>query len=213
MKKGISLIVLVITIIVMIILAAAVIIAMNNNGVIDRANQAVNLTNEKQVQDLASLLWAEAYLDPDKKADIENVVKTELAKQGVTETDWNIQVSITGVTVTSKNSSGVVTPETKNEVTVTIKEATGSSIYDLEEFIITINGVRYTELGVFQVPANSEVECTYTTPVLGYEHVITYNGETVVTGKNTPYTFEVNQNVEISLGYNMGDSSIDIVQN
>ena len=47
MKKGISLIVLVITIIVMIILAAVVVISLSNTGIIDRADQAVKLTNEK----------------------------------------------------------------------------------------------------------------------------------------------------------------------
>ena len=63
MKKGISLIVLVITIIVMIILAASVVITLSNTGVIDRAGQAVDLTNEAQVQDLAALIWADAYMD------------------------------------------------------------------------------------------------------------------------------------------------------
>ena len=102
MKKGISLIVLVITIIVMIILAASVVITLSNTGIIDRANQAVQLTDERQVQDLAGLVWAECYLDPVKKADIVNSVKTELASQGVTEDKWNITVTETGVTVTSK---------------------------------------------------------------------------------------------------------------
>ena len=104
MKKGISLIVLVITIIVMIILAASVIIAMNNNGVIDRASQAVQLTDEKQVQDLAALAWAEAYLDEDRTDTMEKVVKDALAAQGVTDANWNISVSDTGVVVTSKNA-------------------------------------------------------------------------------------------------------------
>ena len=63
MKKGISLIVLVITIIVMIILAATVVISLSNTGIIDRADQAVQLTNEKQVQDLAAMVGAEKYMD------------------------------------------------------------------------------------------------------------------------------------------------------
>ena len=107
MKKGISLIVLVITIIVMIILAAAVVIAMNNNGIIDRAGQAVQLTDEKQVQDLAALAWAEAYLDETRTDTIEKVVKDTLADQGVTDDKWNIQVSDTGVVVTAKNNTAV----------------------------------------------------------------------------------------------------------
>ena len=105
-RKGISLIVLVITIIVMIILAASVVITLSNTGIINRASQAVDLTNEKQVQDLAALIWAECYLDSDKKADLENSVKTELAKQGITTDKWNIIVTNTGVTVTSKLNAG-----------------------------------------------------------------------------------------------------------
>ena len=101
-NKGISLIVLVITIIVMIILAASVVVSLNNTGIIEKANTAVQLTDERQVQDLAALVWAECYLDPVKKADIVNSVKTELANQGVTEDKWNITVTETGVTVTSK---------------------------------------------------------------------------------------------------------------
>ena len=61
-KKGISLIVLVITIIVMIILAAAIIISISNSGIVNRANKAVEETNEKQIKELVSLAWAEAYL-------------------------------------------------------------------------------------------------------------------------------------------------------
>ncbi len=105
MKKGISLIVLVITIIVMIILAAAVVIAMSNNGIIDRAGQAVQLTDEKQVQDLAALAWAEAYLDESRTDTMEKAVKDALAAQGITDTNWNITVSDTGVVVTSKNNT------------------------------------------------------------------------------------------------------------
>ena len=61
-KKGISLIVLVITIIVMVILAAAIIISISNSGIVNRANTAVDETNEKQMKELVSLAWAEAYL-------------------------------------------------------------------------------------------------------------------------------------------------------
>ena len=100
-KKGISLIVLVITIIVMIILAASVVVSLNNTGIINKAGQTVDLTNERQVQDLAGLVWAECYLDPDKKEDIVNSVKNELANQGVTEDKWNIEVSNNGIVVTN----------------------------------------------------------------------------------------------------------------
>ena len=62
-KKGISLIVLVITIIVMIVLAAAVILSLSSSGIIDKANEAVEITDEKQMQVLAATLWADAYVD------------------------------------------------------------------------------------------------------------------------------------------------------
>ena len=50
-NKGISLIVLVITIIVMIILAGSIIITLSNSGIINKANEAVDLTNDKQMQE------------------------------------------------------------------------------------------------------------------------------------------------------------------
>ena len=62
-KQGISLIVLVITIIVMIILAAAVILSLSSNGIIGRANEAVDKTDKAQVQILANTIWADVYLD------------------------------------------------------------------------------------------------------------------------------------------------------
>ena len=112
-KKGISLIVLVITIIVMIILAASVVITLSNTGIINKANQAVQLTDEKQVQDLASLIWADAYMDSAKRDDIVNVVMQELAKQGITDENWNIVVNDKGVTITSKKYSNQSTDPTK----------------------------------------------------------------------------------------------------
>ncbi len=105
MKKGISLIVLVITIIVMIILAASVVITLSNTGIIDRASQAVDLSNERQVQDLASMIWAEVYLDESRTDSIEKVVKDKLADQGITDENWDIVVSGTGVSVTTKKES------------------------------------------------------------------------------------------------------------
>ena len=81
-KKGISLIVLVITIIVMIILAASVVITLSNTGIIDRADQAVKLTNEKQVQDLAAMIWSEKYMDKYRGEDLTREVLEELEVEG-----------------------------------------------------------------------------------------------------------------------------------
>ena len=68
-RKGISLIVLVITIIVMIILAGAIILSLNNAGIIGKANQAVEESNEATVKQLADLKWSEAYLEGKRTAD------------------------------------------------------------------------------------------------------------------------------------------------
>ena len=62
-KKGISLIVLVITIIVMIILASAVIISLSNSNIITKAKEAVNKTNEKALEQQATLYEAELKLE------------------------------------------------------------------------------------------------------------------------------------------------------
>ncbi|MBR6689338.1 MAG: type II secretion system protein [Clostridia bacterium] len=122
-KQGISLIVLVITIIVMIILAAAVVVTLNNTGVIDKASYAVQLTDEKQAQDLAALIWAETYLDEDRTDTIEKVVKDKLKEQGITDENWNIDITNTGVTVSKKedvNNSGGNDSSTNNTITISM---------------------------------------------------------------------------------------------
>ena len=107
MKKGISLIVLVITIIVMIILAASVVIILSNTGVIDRASEAVDATNEAAVQDLAALVCADTFMNGKRGTDLVNEVTTKLSEQGITTDKWNITVTDTGVSVTNKNSSSI----------------------------------------------------------------------------------------------------------
>ena len=102
-KQGISLIVLVITIIVMVILAAAVVITLSNTGIINKANQAVNLTNEKQVQDLAALVWADAFMDGKRGEELKTEVETKLKDYASV---YNITVTDTGVAVTKKEQAG-----------------------------------------------------------------------------------------------------------
>ena len=107
-KKGISLIVLVITIIVMIILAAAVIITINNTNIIEKARQAVREANLKQVKDLATVAWSEAFVKP-VDADVtkndayyQKEVIDYLKANGMTEedlADYNIVATTEGVTV------------------------------------------------------------------------------------------------------------------
>ena len=103
-NKGISLIVLVITIIVMIILAGAIILSLNNNGIIGKANEAVDFINEANVKQLADLKWAEAYLNTTiQKTDkamreyVMDTLEDELGKQVLLS--YDIQVTTKGVTV------------------------------------------------------------------------------------------------------------------
>ena len=103
MKKGISLIVLVITIIVMIILAASVVITLSNTGVIDRAGQAVDLTNEKQISDFAALVWSDAFMDGERtQSGLESAVINALTTNGVNTNTLDINVTTSGVSVAKK---------------------------------------------------------------------------------------------------------------
>ncbi len=137
-KKGISLIVLVITIIVMIILAASVVITLSNTGVIDRASQAVDLTNESQVQDLAALIWADAYMDGKRGSTLETEVTTKLSEQGVTSGNWNITVSDTGITI--KN---------KNDKTGLGSMITSANYGDTVDYSVTVAGTTYSDWQIY----------------------------------------------------------------
>ena len=99
-KNGISLIVLVITVIVMIILAGAIIVTLNNSGIINKASEAVEKTNEATVNELAQTKWAEAYLKTDKSQEaLEEYVLRELEKAGVDIDEYSIKVTTDGVRV------------------------------------------------------------------------------------------------------------------
>jgi len=105
-KKGVSLIVLIITIIVMIILAGTIILSLNNTGIIKKAQGAVDVTNEKEVQQLVALLWAEAYMDEtvETQEQFEAYVMAGLAKN-------NIDASSYAIRVTTKGASASLIPQ------------------------------------------------------------------------------------------------------
>ncbi len=102
-EKGISLIVLVITIIVMVIIATTIVISLKNAGIIDKANQAIDLTNESQVQDFAALVWADAYTNNKRDENLIESVKIKLEEQGITEQNWQINITNTGITIGNRN--------------------------------------------------------------------------------------------------------------
>ena len=120
----------------MIILAASVVITLSNTGVIDRASQAVDLTNESQVQDLAALTWADAYMDNLRGQNLIDEVTTKLAEQGVTTDDWNITVTDTGVSVTNKNSASG---------TGLGSLITADNYGDTVDYTVTVNGTTYDD--------------------------------------------------------------------
>ena len=112
-KKGISLIVLVITIIVMVILAAAIIISISNSGIVNRANEAVEKSDEAQIKQLVSLAWSEAYFKDttETKDDAYYLkeVKAYLLANGMTEdelTEYDITANKNGASATLKNDLG-----------------------------------------------------------------------------------------------------------
>ena len=100
-KQGISLIVLVITIIVMIILAASVVLTLSNSGIINKANEAVEKTNIKEVEQLASLAWAEEFMAGKRGDTLKEAVLEKLKDY----TDkYTIKVTDTGVSVIAGNA-------------------------------------------------------------------------------------------------------------
>ncbi len=114
-KKAVSLIVLVITIIVMIILAGTIILSLNNSGIIEKAQSAVDETNLKEVQTLASLKWAEAFVDGNTTQEqLEEEVLKRLNDEKLDLTPYEITVTDKGVKVALKggNTNTPTIPET-----------------------------------------------------------------------------------------------------
>ena len=104
-KSGVSLIVLVITIIVMTIIAGAVIFSLADTDIFNKANDAVKEYDLKQVQSLASLVWAEAFLDETVTTDeqYDSYVETKLTENhpGILSR-FDVVATAAGVTVTAK---------------------------------------------------------------------------------------------------------------
>ena len=105
-KQGISLIVLVITIIVMIILASSVVITLSNTGIINKASEATDATNLQQVQQLATLTWADGYMDALRGNQLKDYVLDQM--KDYTD-DFDIDVTDQGVEV-NKKGEGTIEP-------------------------------------------------------------------------------------------------------
>ncbi len=207
-KKGISLIVLVITIIVMIILAATVIISLTNTNIINRADQAVQLTNARQVQDLVALVWADAYSAGERdvvklqeavdKALEENKVDTNrfevtVTPGGVTVVDKNEQTKPEDITPTPVVLAAPTTAVSNNILTIT---DTNSKV---DRYIVYVNGVEKTTTTAktFALDTLDLTTGTYTVTVKatasGFEDSpasadVTYSVISFVIGTTTYYT-------------------------
>ena len=105
-RQGISLIVLVITIIVMVILAAAIVISLSNSGIIERAQNAVDTTNMKTVQEMADLAWADGFAGGLRTQEaLESYVLTSLVNSNVDLSKYSIIVTTSGTVVTSGSTN------------------------------------------------------------------------------------------------------------
>ena len=104
-KKGISLIVLVITIIVMILLAASVVISLSSTGIINKANDAANKTDFAQVQQYATLIWSEEYLNNKRGDTLKNDVLGKLEEY---KDKYDFDITDTGINVTEKGAGAVI---------------------------------------------------------------------------------------------------------
>ena len=139
-KNGISLIVLVITIIVMIILAASVVITLSNTGIINKASDATQITNIKQVEQLATLIWADGYSDNLKGSQLKDYVLDNM--QDYID-DYTIIVTDKGVTVTNKQGGWT---QTGYKVTNGVVELT---VGDYIDYKSNVSG--YTDANGWQV--------------------------------------------------------------
>ena len=168
-KKGISLIVLVITIIVMIILAAAIIISISNSGIVNRANEAVDATNEAQMKQMVTLAWSEAFFKDttETKDDAYYLkeVKAYLLASGITELTLNkytLTANKSGANIQLKEDNNTEQPETPNtpeEPTITQLSAPTIAINE-NTLVITDNATNgeYTEQ--FEIYVGNELKQT-----------------------------------------------------
>jgi len=131
-KSGISLIVLVITIIIMIILAGAIIIILSNSGIIGKANEVVEETNLRQVQEIARLAWSEAYIDKltDNSVILKDRVFEALDKNNIDTDKYDIIVTEQGVTVTKKDENTPTVPDDSTN-TPTVPEEWKASVREV----------------------------------------------------------------------------------
>ena len=162
-KKGISLIVLVITIIVMIILAATIILAINNNNVVHKAKDAVNDTNLKQIQELAQMAWADAYIDGKKDVDeLKDAVDQALENAQVDVSKYEITVTTSGVSVKIKETTTPPVEEPNKDDTTPTQLSKPTISLSGDTLTITDNAENGSYTASFEVYVGNEKKATLT---------------------------------------------------
>ena len=104
-KKGVSLLVLSITVIVIAIISGATILHISDSDALRKSVKAVNETNLIQAQDVANSAWAVAYGQGKLNvSELESAVYAALQKSNFDLDDYDIVVTLEGVTITIKVS-------------------------------------------------------------------------------------------------------------
>ena len=177
-KKGISLIVLVITIIVMVILAASVVLTLSNSGIINKANEAVEKTNIKEVEQLASIVWAEEFM-AGKRGDTLKEAVLEKLKDYVNK--YNFEVTDSGIKVTEK---GAV-------VAGLFRTGTNELIYSWADLVK--DGVVVVENGVVYAPYDKDKMLNLSSDILAGDLVLPHDGSIKYIGNITSWDDENGQ--------------------
>ncbi len=177
-KKGISLIVLVITIIVMVILAASVVLTLSNSGIINKANEAVEKTNIKEIEQLASLTWAEEFM-AGKRGDTLKEAVLEKLKDYMNK--YNFEVTDSGIKVTEK---GAV-------VAGLFRTGTNELIYSWADLVK--DGVVVVENGVVYAPYDNDGWYNLSSDILVGDLVLPHDGSIKYIGSKTAWNDESGQ--------------------
>jgi len=155
----------VITIIVMIILASAILISLSNSGIIGKANEAVKANDLKSAQNIAALAWAEAYLDKKSAIEIESYVRAELQKHGITDANYKISFTDTGVSVSLPTLGDVIKGAEDYGRAIDYSVTVDGEIYDkwqvlyeTDEYVYIISSENVGDIELYEGIAVSELE-------------------------------------------------------
>ena len=133
----------------MIILAGTIILSLNNSGIIDKAQEAVDKTNEAQLKQILQVGWAEAYASGARtEEELKAGVDAAIEKNNLDVSKYDIVVTTSGVTITKKGT--VATAWRQEGLTVTNGIQTlqiGDYVDYISDASITIFNEEYDEFG------------------------------------------------------------------